>query len=106
MPDTFLKLCDEVLRATKFISNYEECRPHFQQLLDYVVNHLNERDEMVKTLTKFVANGGYTEISLVQFLMESLKWPEIKLAAETRCAQEGNMYWEIKHLADVYNSAA
>jgi hypothetical protein len=50
MSDTFPKLCSGVLQATKFMADYEECRPHFQRVLDYVASHLDERDVMAKTL--------------------------------------------------------
>jgi hypothetical protein len=106
MTDAFPNLCSEVLRATKFIASYEECRPHFQRVLDYIESHLAERDEIAKILGEFVVSGGYTQISLVEFLMSSLKWPEIRVVAEARCAQEGNMYWEVKHLIDVYEPVA
>jgi len=106
MSDDFSKLCTEVLQATKWIANFEECRPHFQRLLDYILEHSSERSEIAKILGKFVEDGGYTHISLVEFLMSSLKWSEIKTIAEMRCAKEGNMYWEVKHLLDVYDKVA
>jgi hypothetical protein len=102
MSDAFLKLCREVLRATDFIPSYEECSPHYQRVLDHIDAHLAERDDIAKTLGEFVADGGYNHIAMVQFLMETLKWPEIRTVAEARCAKEGNMYREVKHLVDVY----
>ena len=101
--NAFLTLCNEVLHATGFISSYEECCPHYQRVLDYIIIHLDEREDMSKVLSQLVTDGGYNQIALVQFLMESLKWPEIRVVAEARCAKEGNMYWEVKHLIDVYN---
>src|SRR5688572_14422664 len=101
MSQTFRELCNEVIRATDFIASYEQCRPHFQRVLDYIVSHSDERTDIVAFLSQLVADGGYTEIALVQFLMESLQWPEIRAAAQSRSEKEGNMYWEIKHLVDV-----
>jgi hypothetical protein len=106
MSDTFPRLCSEVLQATKFISSYEDCCPYYQRVLDYIEAHLAERDDITKVLGEFVVGGGYNHIALVQFLMETLKWPEIRTVAEVRCAQEGNMYREVKHLVDVYESVA
>lgn len=106
MSDTFPKLCNEVLQAAKFIASYEECRPQFQRVLDYIEGHLSERDEISKVLGTFVDRGGYTQVSPVEFLMSSLKWPEIKVVAEARCAREGNMYFEVKRLLDVYEPTA
>jgi hypothetical protein len=106
MSHTFLQLCSEVLSATKFTPSYEQCRPHYQRVLDYIVAQPEERVDMIGFLSELVVDGGYSEISLVQFLMESLRWPEIRIAAESRCEKEGNMYWEIKHLIDVYDTMA
>ena len=106
MSDAFSKLCAEVLQATKWIASYEECRPHFQRVLNYIEGHLSQRDEISKILGEFVDGGGYSQISLVEFLMSSLKWHEIRVVAAARCAREGNMYWEIKHLLDVYDQVA
>jgi hypothetical protein len=106
MSDEFPKVCAEVLRDTKWIASYEECRPHFQRVLDYIHEHSSERDGIAKILGEFVDGGGYVQLSLVEFLMSSLKWPEIRVIAEARCAREGNLYWEVKHLLDVYEPVA
>ena len=102
MPRTFPELCSEVTEATKFIVNYEQCCPHYQRVLDYILAHPDLRDDIAKVLCDLVENGGYHKIALVQFLMVSLKWPEIRVAAQARCNREGNMYHEVKQLVDVY----
>ena len=106
MSDEFSILCADVLRDTKWIPNYEGGCPHFQRALDYIHGHSSERDEIARILGEFVEGGGYVQISLVEFLMSSLRWPEIRIIAEARCAREGNMYWEVKHLLDVYDPVA
>jgi hypothetical protein len=106
MPQMFPKLCAEVMQATDFTSSYEACCPHYQRVLDYIVAHPSESDEISKLLCGLVTDGGYNQIALVQFLMESLKWPEVRAVAERRCEQEGNMYWEVKHLIEVYGPVA
>jgi hypothetical protein len=102
MSQVFPELCNEVMRATKFISSYEQRCPHYQRVLDYIVSHSDQRDDIAKMLCGLIVDGGYNQIALVQFLMESLKWPEIKAVAVARCEREGNMYHEVKHLVDVY----
>ena len=57
---------------------------------------------MAKAFSKFVTDGGYPEVSLVEFLMGTLKWPEIKIVAEARLAQEGNMYFEVERIVSAY----
>ncbi len=89
------------MRATNFTASYKMCSVHYQPVVDCIVSHPDERNEIVRTLSYFVENGGYNQIGLVQFLMEWLKWPEIKAAAQARCEWEGNMYHEVKHLIDV-----
>lgn len=106
MSDAFQKLCAEVLNVTKFVSSYEECCLHFQPVLEYIQTHLEERNKIAETLIQFVEKGGYAEVALLEFLMDSLQWPEIKAAAEKRCAWEGNMYNEVKHLVDVFRPTA
>lgn len=102
MSQTFPELCVEVRRSTKFISYYEQCRPHYQRVLDFIVSHPEQREEVAALLCELVKDGGYTEIALVEFLMDSLRWPEVRDAAVARCEWEGNMYREVKQLVDVY----
>ena len=106
MSQTFPELYSEVMRATKFISSFEQCCPHYQRVLDYIVSHPDQRDDISKLLCELVVDGGYNQIALLQFLMKSLKWPEIRVVAEARCEQEGNMYREVKDLVDVYDTVA
>lgn len=106
MSEEFSKLCNDVLRGAKFITSYEECCRHFQRVLDYIGGHPEEREEIIEILSQHVTDGGYTEVALAEFLMSSLKWPEIRIVAEARCAKEGNMYQEVKRLVDIYGPAA
>jgi hypothetical protein len=56
-------------------------------VLDYIVSHPDERDAMAAALAaSFYCRPGaaHASIYLLQFLMESLKWPEIRVAAEER----------------------
>lgn len=106
MSQTFSELCAEVIRSAKFVSDYEQCSPHFQRVLDFILSHPGQRDELTQILCEHVENGGYTEIALVEFLMGSLRWPEVRDAAVARCEREGNMYHEVKQLVDVYVRAA
>ena len=107
MADTFLKLCNEAINATKFVSLHEQWYPHYRPVLEYILVHPNEHDEMVDILCKYTAEGGNTEIFFLEFLMETLQWPEIKSAAETRLKHDGYLtshaYSQIEQLVDVYN---
>ena len=108
MPDAFHELCIEVGRATNFLHSLEECRPHYQRVLDYIVAHPEERDAMAAALSgSFYGRPGAAAAStyLLQFLMESLKWPEVRVAAEERSNDGGNSVPGLKDLLDVYHVA-
>ena len=108
MSDAFHELCTEVYRATKFLRSVEECRPHFQRVLDYIIAHPDERDAMAAALSaSFYDRPGAAsaDIYLLQFLMESLKWPEVRAAAEERWNDGGNSVPEIKDLLKIYHVA-
>ena len=111
MSDAFHELCIEVDRATKFLRSVEECRPHFKKELDYILAHPDERDTMATALSgSFYDRPGAVTASiyLLQFLMESLKWPEVRVAAEERWNDGGNHFYdaEIKQLLEIYGAAS
>jgi hypothetical protein len=88
----FKKICLEVDAATKFLHSIEECRPHYQRVLDYIIAHPDERDSFAIALSNASSQTGKpgtvrADIYLLEFLMETLHWPEVKRAAE---ACEGN----------------
>lgn len=108
MSDAFHKLCAEVASDTKSIHVLESCFPHYRRVLDYIVAHPEERDEMATALSgSFYGKPGSAAASvyLLQFLMESLKWPEIRVAAEERWNDGGNSVPGIKDLLEIYHEA-
>lgn len=110
MPEAFLKLCDEVERDTASARNFVERRPHYQRVLDYIIAHPEERDELATALSRSFYPGegaANASIYLLLFLMESLKWPEVRVAAEHRYDDGGNHMYdsEIKRLLDIYEVA-
>jgi len=102
----FCKLCADVARDTKFLHNLEDCRPHYQKVLDYILAHPEERDELASALC-----GGSpraeASIYLMQFLMETLKWPEAIAVAEARLNDGGNHFLdcEYRRLLEIYRVA-
>jgi hypothetical protein len=100
MSDTFATLYKEVSDATKFLHTVEQCRPHYQRLLDYIQDHPDERDSIAALLAQ------HFDIYLLQFLTPSLKWPEIRAAAEQRWNDGGNHFYdsEIKQLFEIYGA--
>src|SRR5215471_12872116 len=95
MSEAFNELCTEVARDTKFLHLVADCYPHYQRVLDYIVAHPEERDEMATALSRnFYDSPGKAPASiyLLQFLMERLKWEEVKSAAEQRWNDGGNQY--------------
>jgi hypothetical protein len=110
MSEAFRKLCLDVAHDTKFLHELKDCYHHYQRVLDYIVAHPEERDEMAAGLAGcFYGKPGCVaaDVYLLQFLMKSLKWPEIKAAAEERWNDGGNHFWdcEIKRLLDIYHVA-
>jgi hypothetical protein len=108
MTDAFRQLCAEVHSATQTISSLEQCRPHYQRVLDYILTHPEERDEIATALSRLVRlgwqpDGLRSQIYLVQFLMETLKWLEVKIAAKDALIQGGPAWLEYKHLLDIYD---
>jgi hypothetical protein len=107
MSDAFRDLCLEVARDTKFLRELKDCYPHYQRVHDYIATHPRERDEIATGFAgSFYGKPGCVpaDVYLLQFLMESLKWPEIKVAAEERLDDGGNHYGdrEIQRLLDIY----
>jgi hypothetical protein len=111
--DTFRQLCTEVYKATVYEPSYEKCCLHYKRVLDYIVAHPEEHNEIAAALERRVraqcAMPGDPpdfdcQIYLVQFLMQALKWPEIKAAAEDGYNNGDGPGWiEVKHLLEVYN---
>ncbi|HEY6166418.1 MAG TPA: hypothetical protein VI454_00170 [Verrucomicrobiae bacterium] len=107
MSDAFCDLCAEVERATAFLHELDKCRPHYQRVLDYINAHPEERDEMAAALSgSFYGRPGAARASvyMLQFLMQSLKWPEVRVAAEERWNDGGNHFYdcEMKSLLAIY----
>jgi hypothetical protein len=107
MSDTFLKLCDDVERATAHIHSLEACHPHYRRVLDYIISHPAERDSMATALSGSLygkPGSARASIYLLQYLMESLRWPEVRVAAEARLDDGGNHFHdtELKRLLDLY----
>jgi len=98
MSNAFQTLCDEVARDTKFLHELKDCHPHYQRVLDYIVAHPEERDEMAAALSHRF------DIYPCLFLMPILKWPEVRAAAEARCNDGGNHFHDgdIKKLLEIY----
>ncbi len=108
MSETFHKLCADVARDTKFLHVLEDCFPHYQRVLDFIVTHPEERNEIAAALSgSFYRKPGSVaaSIDLLRFLMKSLKWPEIKAAAEERWNDGGNSVPGIKDLLEIYHAA-
>jgi hypothetical protein len=112
MSDAFRQLCAEVDRATQTTSSLEQCRPHYQRVLDYIRAHPEERDIIAALLARhvrvgYVEGGLRSDISLVQFLMAALKWPEVRAAAEESFDDGGNASraHELQELLGVYDAA-
>ena len=110
MSDAFLTLCSEVYRDTKFLHLLKDHFPHYQRVLDYIVAHPEERQEMATALSGSL-NGkpgsAPASIYLLQFLMKRLKWPEVRAAAEERFNDGGNHFHDVdlKELLDIYGAA-
>ena len=110
MTGAFHQLCAEVDRAAHTAVSLEPCHPHYQKVLEYILAHPEERDEIATALSRVVGRehqpgGTRGRIHLVQFLMESLQWPEIKAAAEERYDNGGHALYgrEIQDLLKVYD---
>jgi hypothetical protein len=75
--------------------------PDSRRLLDYIHTHPDERASIAAALVQ-----GF-DIYLLQFLMPSMKWPEVRAAAEERWNDGGNHFYdsEIKQLLEIYNVA-
>ena len=50
MSEAFQQICAEVDRATRFLRTVQECRPHYQRVLDYIMAHPEERDPIAGLL--------------------------------------------------------
>src|ERR1700704_6362250 len=98
MSAAFSRLYDEVSAATKVLHTVEQCQLHYQRLLDYIQAHPDERETIARVLVR-----GF-DIYLLQFLMQSLKWSEVRAAAEERWNDGGNHFYdtEIKQLLEIY----
>ena len=107
MSEAFKQLCAEVFRATQSLTILEQCRPHYQRVLDYILAHPGERKTIADLLGRNVRygyepNGVLCQIELIQFLMSALKWPEIKVAAEDAIESAGPSWLELKELLEIY----
>lgn len=51
MTEAFRKLCTDVYRDTKFLHDLKDCFPHYQRVLDYIIAHPEERDEIAVALS-------------------------------------------------------
>jgi hypothetical protein len=107
MSDAFQQICAEVERATRFLHTVQECRPQYQRVLDYIMTHPEERDSIASSLSGSLtgrSDAARASIYLVQFLMETLRWPEVRRAAEERFNDGGNAWYahEIDSLLKVY----
>ena len=112
MSDAFRQLCAEVDRATQTTVSLEQCRSHYQRVLAYIRAHPEERDAIAALLARHVRvgyeDGGLrSHISLVQFLMAALRWPEVRTAAEASFGDGGNSARarEMEELLRVYDAA-
>ncbi len=117
MTDAFRQLCTEVHKGTVYEASYAKCCPQYQRVLDYIVAHPEEHDEIATAFSRRVreqcAMPGYhhpsgldCQIYLVQFLMQTLRWPEIKAAAEDAYHNGDGPGWnDVKHLLDIYEAA-
>jgi len=52
MSDAFQQLCSDVDRATRFTHLFEDRRPHYQRVLDYILAHPEERDTIAASLSR------------------------------------------------------
>src|SRR5579859_4252020 len=96
MCDTFQQLCSDVDIATRFTHLFEDRRPHYQRVLDYILAHPEERDAIAASLSHSLTGepgGARASIYLLQFLMESLHWPEVKAAAQEQFNDGGNAWY-------------
>ncbi|HEX3799278.1 MAG TPA: hypothetical protein VH413_11300 [Verrucomicrobiae bacterium] len=98
MFDDFSKLYEEVCAATKCLHDWKACHPHYQRVLDYIHAHPGERSQIAKILSRSF------NICLLQFLMPTLRWPEIRIAAEERMKDGGNHFHDgdLKELLEIY----
>ena len=99
METEFYKLCEEVDRSTRFLHNLKECEPHFQRVLDYILNHPADRDSIAHALSESLRgdDGVCSSVNLLQFLMPSLQWEEVRIAAE-RSINDGGNFWRVKEM--------
>lgn len=100
MSQTFSQLYKEVSDATKFLHTVEQCRPHYQRILEYIQAHLDERDSVATVLVK------HFDIYLLLFITPSLKWPEVRAAAEARYNDGGNHFHDtdLRELLEIYDT--
>ena|SRR5215468_4675180 len=101
MSEAFAKLYREVAASTRFLHTVAECTPHYQRLLDYIQTHPGERDNIGEVLVQNF------DVYLLQFLMPSLRWSEVRVAAERRRNDGGNHFYdtEIRQLLEIYGTA-
>lgn len=108
MSEAFLQLCAEVDGSARLLHSIEECQPHYQRVLDYIMEHPEERSFIARALTSVLTGetgAARASIYLLQFLMQSLQWPEVRLAAE-HFSFDGNAWYdhEIQKLIRVYEN--
>lgn len=106
MSDAFLQLSTEVYDSTKYLQRLEECRPHYQRVLDYIVEHQEERASITQALVRVLTEepgAAKMDLTLLHFLMKSLLWPEVKRAAEN-FSHDGNGCYDaqVQHLLEIY----
>jgi len=101
MSAAFTTLFKEVSDATKFLHTIEQCRPHYQRILDYIHAHPDERDGIASFLAE------HFDIYLLLFLMPSLRWREVRAVAEARYNDGGNHFHDsdLRELLEIYNAA-
>src|SRR4051812_42201171 len=96
MSHSFFQVCEEVAQATKYIQSFEQCRPHYQTVLDYITAHPEEREAIALSLARILTEedgAAPGNLYLLQFLMASLRWPEVKHAAEN-FSHDGNGWYD------------
>jgi hypothetical protein len=99
MSANFSKLYDDIRSATRHLHDLKECNPHYQRVLEYIQTHPEEHDEIAAALIQNF------DIYLLQFLMPTLKWPEVRIAAEQLFNDGGNHFHdnELKRLLEIYD---
>ncbi|HVU08502.1 MAG TPA: hypothetical protein VHG89_08170 [Verrucomicrobiae bacterium] len=113
MTQEFLQLCTEVDRDTAFFHEWEKCLPHFQNVLDYIQKHPEERNSIIDGMSRSLMkelDAPQMSIYLLQFLAKSLRWPEIKKAAEHSYQRDvgggSSFSFEVKNLLKIYDESS